>query len=152
MVRLIWSSALFSSLLQIATANPLNLKRWDDLETKHAWTETPRNWELVGPAQRDQSMQMRIGLKQDRIDELIDHLYQVSDPSHSRYAQKNSLRSILLLTPKKIWRSLVQVRSGCPRRTSSLVGGDGRLLVSPLRCYPWFSHLEWRLGYYDCDR
>lgn len=86
MVPSIWSSALFFSLLHICIANPLNkdFKRWNDLETKHSWAETPRNWELIGPAPTDHNLQMRVGLKQDRMDELISHLYQVSDPSHDR--------------------------------------------------------------------
>lgn len=36
---------------------------------------------------QDHEIQLRIGLKQGSFDELERHLYEVSDPSHSRYGQ-----------------------------------------------------------------
>jgi tripeptidyl-peptidase I len=41
---------------------------------------------------------MRIGLKQDKLDELISALYEVSDPAHERYASLFGLRKVTLLT------------------------------------------------------
>ena len=65
--------------------NPLH-KRWDDFKVKHAWADgVPRGWEAVGPAPLEQRLTVRIGLRQDGIDDLIEHLYAVSDPSHHRY-------------------------------------------------------------------
>jgi tripeptidyl-peptidase-1 len=46
--------------------------------------EVPRGWELHGPAPDYYTMDMRIGLKQDKLDELISSLYEVSDPAHKR--------------------------------------------------------------------
>ena len=60
-------------------------KRWDDLQVKHAWAEgVPRGWEAVGPAPLGERLTVRIGLKQDGLDDLISHLHAVSDPSHNR--------------------------------------------------------------------
>jgi len=69
-------------LAQLCLSTPVKL--WDDFVEKHAWKEVPRGWELHGPAPRNHILEMRIGLKQDRLDELISTLYQVSDPAHER--------------------------------------------------------------------
>jgi len=82
---MIWSAVGVFALVQLCASKPL-AKRWDDFSVKHSWTEVPRGWELQGPAPADYSMDMRIGLKQDRLDELISTLYEVSDPAHERYA------------------------------------------------------------------
>ena len=48
---------------------------------KHVWVDgVPKGWEAVGPAPSDHSLTMKIGLKQDGIDDLIGHLYAVGDP------------------------------------------------------------------------
>ncbi|CDO69652.1 hypothetical protein BN946_scf184851.g40 [Trametes cinnabarina] len=84
---MLWSSALLLALVQLAIANPLISRRWDDFEVKHAWLEVPRGWELHGPAPADYTFDMRIGLKQDKFDDLVSALYEVSDPSHAKYGQ-----------------------------------------------------------------
>lgn len=81
---MIWSTALVLGLVQLCLANPIS-KRWDDLSVKHSWTEVPKGWELQGPAPADHTMDMRIGLKQDKIEQLISTLYEVSDPAHHKY-------------------------------------------------------------------
>ena len=80
-----WSSAFLLALAQLAASKPLAAKRWDDFQVKHAWVEVPRGWELHGPAPSDYTFDMRIGLKQDKFDELVTALYEVSDPAHERY-------------------------------------------------------------------
>ncbi|KAH9940766.1 subtilisin-like protein [Epithele typhae] len=80
------TSVLLLGLTHLAASKPF-AKRWDDFEVKHAWAETPRGWAYHAPAPADYSFDMRIGLKQDRFDELVANLYQVSDPAHSRYGQ-----------------------------------------------------------------
>ena len=82
-VAMFWSSALLLGLVQLAASKPL-VRRWDDFEVKHAWAEVPRGWELHAPAPSDYTFDMRIGLKQDRFDELVAALYEVSDPAHQR--------------------------------------------------------------------
>ncbi|EOA81754.1 hypothetical protein ACJQWK_10825 [Exserohilum turcicum] len=47
----------------------------------------PRQWTRLGRAHGAKTIQLQIGLKQGRFDELDRHLYQVSDPDHARYGQ-----------------------------------------------------------------
>lgn len=79
-------NALFLSLLVgTVLCGPLQ-KRWDDFKVKHAWADgVPKGWTVVGPAPLEERVNVRIGLKQDGIDDLISHLYAVSDPNHHRY-------------------------------------------------------------------
>ncbi|KAI0794109.1 subtilisin-like protein [Fomes fomentarius] len=92
-----WSSVFLLGLAQLIASKPLASKRWDDFEVKHAWTEVPRGWELHGPAPSDYTFDMRIGLKQDRFDELVTALYEVSDPAHARYGQHLSKEEVAAL-------------------------------------------------------
>ncbi|KAI0653154.1 peptidase S8/S53 domain-containing protein [Cubamyces menziesii] len=92
-----WSSALLLAFVQLAIANPLVAKRWDDFEVKHAWTEIPRGWELHGPAPADYAFDLRIGLKQDKFEDLVTTLYEVSDPAHEKYGQHLSKEDVAAL-------------------------------------------------------
>ncbi|KAL5536826.1 hypothetical protein ACEPAF_649 [Sanghuangporus sanghuang] len=66
-------------------ASPLD-KRWDDFQVKHAWVAVPNGWVVhSADAPPDHVLDMRIGLKQDKFEQLVDELYQVSDPRHERY-------------------------------------------------------------------
>ncbi|KAF8998513.1 peptidase S8/S53 domain-containing protein [Cyathus striatus] len=79
-------AALVLGFLQLCTATPLQ-KRWDDLAEKHSWVEIPKGWELVAPAPADHKFELRIGLKQDKFEDLIATLMETSDPYHERYGQ-----------------------------------------------------------------
>ena len=57
------------------------------LEVKHAWKQIPEGWELHDTPSTDHLVPLRIGLKQNRLDELISTLYRVSDPLHPQYGQ-----------------------------------------------------------------
>src|ERR1700732_5616174 len=81
---MIWWSILTLTLVRLCVSKPLS-KRWDNLSVKHSWTEIPHGWEMHGHAPANHSMDMRIGLKQDKLDELISSLYEVSEPAHERY-------------------------------------------------------------------
>lgn len=94
---MIWSTFLVLALAQLSVANPV-FKRWDDPSVRHAWSEVPKGWELQGPAPGDHTMSLRIGLKQDKIDELIATLYEVSDPAHSKYGKHLSIEEVNALT------------------------------------------------------
>lgn len=80
---MLWSTVLVLGLAQLTLSKPL-AKRWDDFSVKHEWAAIPNGWELHGPAPAEHKMDLRIGLKQDKMDELIAALYEVSDPSHER--------------------------------------------------------------------
>lgn len=72
------------AVIPFCFSKPVSLRRWDDLQVKHAWVEVPRGWELHGPAPANYRFDLRIGLKQARFDELVTALYEVSDPTHEK--------------------------------------------------------------------
>jgi tripeptidyl-peptidase-1 len=81
---MLWSFLLVLGLVQLGTSKTL-LKRWDNPALKHAWPEVPHGWERIAPAPSNHILQLRIGLKQNRIDDLIHNLMEISDPISPRY-------------------------------------------------------------------
>lgn len=73
-----------AAVARIVLATPLS-KRWDDFEVKHAWFDIPAGWERHADAPPDHVLNLKINLKQDKFDDLTNHLYQVSNPTHPRY-------------------------------------------------------------------
>lgn len=47
----------------------------------------PRGWSRVSKPSKDHLLELQIGLKQERFDELRKHLFEISDPKHARYGQ-----------------------------------------------------------------
>ncbi|KAG7444455.1 subtilisin-like protein [Guyanagaster necrorhizus] len=94
-----WSSALVLGLTHLCLSTPLTSKRLDtdDLLEKHSWAEVPRGWEWVNKPDPESIIQLRIGLKQDRVDELISSLYEVSTPNHNRYGKHLSKEEVDVL-------------------------------------------------------
>jgi len=88
-----WSTFVVLALGALSSSKPLQ-KRWDDLTTKHSWLEVPEGWELESLPPPTQPMLLRLGLKQEKFDELVHHLYEVSDPSHARYGQHLSKEEV----------------------------------------------------------
>ncbi|KAI0705250.1 peptidase S8/S53 domain-containing protein [Cytidiella melzeri] len=78
---------LAAALLPFAVAKPFASKRWADYEVKHAWNDVPQGWKCHGPAPSDHLLDMRIALKQDKFEDLVTALYEVSDPEHHMYGQ-----------------------------------------------------------------
>jgi tripeptidyl-peptidase I len=93
---MIWITLLTGALVLARLSAATPFKRWDDFAEKHAWAEIPKGWALYGPAPADHMLNMRIGLKQDKLDELISALYEVSDPAHERYASVFGLIKVTL--------------------------------------------------------
>lgn len=91
-------SAFAFALVPLGLATPL-VRRWDDHKVKHSWIEVPKGWEVHSDAPADHMLDMRIGLRQDKFDELVEHLYQISDPSHERYLTL-TLSRIYVLTSR----------------------------------------------------
>ncbi|KAF7345392.1 Subtilisin-like protein [Mycena venus] len=81
-------------LAGLSGAKPLASKRWNNVAVKHRWVEIPRGWEYHSTPPGDHLLDMRIGLKQDKLDELISSLYEVSDPAHERYGQHLSKEEV----------------------------------------------------------
>lgn len=76
------------ALPALSLASPLSQPPdWAHVSVKHAWPSDapPRGWVVHSPsAPPDHVLQLSIGLKQDRFDQLVDELYAVSDPVHER--------------------------------------------------------------------
>ncbi|KDR68017.1 hypothetical protein GALMADRAFT_272863 [Galerina marginata CBS 339.88] len=83
---MLWSSILYLGFVQLCASRALS-RRWDDLAEKHSWVEIPQGWQLKAAAPADHLFELRIGLKQHGIEELIENLMEISDPTHLRYAQ-----------------------------------------------------------------
>lgn len=78
------SLLLVLSLGASAFAKPLISKRWNEFEVKHAWQEVPIGWRFHDAAPLDHVLDMRIALKQDKFEDLLAALYEVSDPLHEK--------------------------------------------------------------------
>ena len=62
----------------------------------------PAAWSKGDPAHPDHIIRLNIGLTQGRFDELERHLYEVSDPSNTRYGKHLSIEEVnKLITPKE---------------------------------------------------
>ncbi|KAG6845024.1 hypothetical protein H0H87_001545 [Tephrocybe sp. NHM501043] len=83
---MIWSAGILLIIAQLGGATPLT-RRWDDVAVKHSWVELPHGWEVHSSAPADYKFDMRVALKQDKIDALIANLWETSDPTHERYGQ-----------------------------------------------------------------
>lgn len=79
-----WSTTVVLALAHLSLAKPLS-ERWEDLAEKHSWVDIPRGWEYLSAAPADMIFDLRVGLKQNNIEELIANLMETSDPSHERY-------------------------------------------------------------------
>ncbi|EIN09489.1 subtilisin-like protein [Punctularia strigosozonata HHB-11173 SS5] len=109
---MLWSSlvtVVVYGLAQVAQGKPLGSKRWDELSIKHEWVEVPRGWTLEGPAPAEHKFVMRLALKQDGFDELVRHLYEVSEPTHERYGNHLSKEEVdALIAPHPDTADLVE--------------------------------------------
>ncbi|RDB15869.1 putative tripeptidyl-peptidase SED2 [Hypsizygus marmoreus] len=81
-----WSVALIVGFVHLCASKPLQ-RRWDDLAEKHSWAEIPRGWAYISPAPADYKFDLRLGLKQNKIEDLIANLMETSNPTHPRYGQ-----------------------------------------------------------------
>ncbi|KAG5654208.1 hypothetical protein H0H81_006241 [Sphagnurus paluster] len=88
---MLWSFAIIVGLAaQLVTATPLT-RRWNDVAEKHSWAEVPRGWEYHSTAPPDHMFEMRVALKQNKIEDLIANLMETSDPNHIKYGKHLSL-------------------------------------------------------------
>ncbi|KAF4610501.1 hypothetical protein D9613_006689 [Agrocybe pediades] len=83
---MLWSSILLLGVAQLCASKVLS-RRWEDVAEKHSWVEIPKGWQHKAPAPADHLFDMRIGMKQHGIEELIENLMEISDPTHHRYTQ-----------------------------------------------------------------
>ncbi|KAH9074754.1 subtilisin-like protein [Lactarius deliciosus] len=73
-----------SALLLCGFATPL-ASRWDGMKVKHAWDVVPKNWQSSGHPPNQTTIDLHLALKSHREDAMVEALYEVSDPQHSRY-------------------------------------------------------------------
>ncbi|KAF9014524.1 subtilisin-like protein [Hymenopellis radicata] len=84
---MLWSQLLaLCAVAQLSLASPL-AKRYTPLRRRHSWNAPPRGWEFHSVPAAGEVIELRIGLRQGRVDELISSLYEVSEPGHHRYRQ-----------------------------------------------------------------
>ncbi|KAF9522419.1 peptidase S8/S53 domain-containing protein [Crepidotus variabilis] len=93
----IWSTAIVLGLAAFSLGKPL-ARRWDDISEKHSWVEVPRGWSYKSAAPADYTFDLKIGMKQHGMEELIDHLMEISNPTHARYAQHLTKGEVEALT------------------------------------------------------
>ncbi|KAG9120917.1 hypothetical protein FRC07_003344 [Ceratobasidium sp. 392] len=87
----------FLALSLLTSASPL---AGSEFTARHVLHRVPTGWVTVDSAPADHLIEMRIGLKQARMDELISVLEQVSNPSHVRYGMHLSKAEVdELITP-----------------------------------------------------
>ncbi|GJJ11172.1 hypothetical protein Clacol_005404 [Clathrus columnatus] len=72
---------------------------------KHSWPEPPVNWQLHSNPPPEHMLKLYIGLKQSHMDDMIEHLLEVSDPTSERYGDhltKETLNQLVAPTPQSI--------------------------------------------------
>jgi tripeptidyl-peptidase-1 len=80
---MLFSATFAVALVQLCAAGTIG-KRWNDLVKKHSWSEAPKGWEFTGPAPGHQLMNLKLGMKQNNLEGLIEALYEVSTPHHEK--------------------------------------------------------------------
>ena len=76
---MLWRSVLVLGVVRLVFG-----WRWDDFAEKHSWVEIPKGWTFESAAPSDYLLDLRIGLKQDKFDQLLANLAETSDPFHER--------------------------------------------------------------------
>lgn len=71
------------SLALVAAASPLS----QEFATRHALRGVPSGWSKVTRAPAEHKIDLRIGLKQARMNDLLAILGEVSDPANAHYGK-----------------------------------------------------------------
>jgi tripeptidyl-peptidase-1 len=77
----------------LVAASPVS----QDLATRHALREVPSGWTKIARAPAEHKIDLRVGLKQARMGELLNVLSKVSDPANSEYGKHLSKEYVLFL-------------------------------------------------------
>ncbi|KAI9463951.1 subtilisin-like protein [Lactarius psammicola] len=85
------------SILAIALpgrlATPLS-PPWAEMRVKHAWNTVPENWEHLENPPAGTTIDLHLALRSYRENALIDALYEISNPRHSRYGKHLSKEQV----------------------------------------------------------
>ncbi|KAI9431927.1 subtilisin-like protein [Lactarius indigo] len=131
---------LLSVLSVLAVARPLSDRaqhlspRWDDTRIKHAWDAVPVAWGSLGPPPAGFTIDLSIALKPHDENALIDALYEVSTPGHSKYGAYLTKEQVAnLVTPRpdtlELVNSWLEYR-GVPLSSVSMTHGGGWLTLT----------------------
>ncbi|CCO36171.1 tripeptidyl-peptidase I [Rhizoctonia solani AG-1 IB] len=74
----------------LVAASPVS----QDLTTRHALREVPSGWTKIARAPAEHKIDLRVGLKQARMGELLNVLSKVSDPANSEYGKHLSKEDV----------------------------------------------------------
>ncbi|KAB5591885.1 Tripeptidyl-peptidase I [Ceratobasidium theobromae] len=86
------------SLALVAAASPLS----QEFATRHALRGVPSGWSKVARAPAEHKIDLRIGLKQARMDDLLAILGEVSDPANAHYGKHLSKSEVdELVAPRR---------------------------------------------------
>ncbi|KAF2675078.1 tripeptidyl-peptidase 1 precursor [Microthyrium microscopicum] len=86
-----WQLTFFALVVDLVSGTPVQATSAYTIRERHT---LPRGWKS--------HLQLQIGVKQSRFDELERHLYEVSDPEHARYGQHLSSKEVTeLIKPTK---------------------------------------------------
>ena len=97
---LYYRHSVLAALIVIAVpfqsfATPL-ASSWGEIRVKHSWDTIPEKWESLGPPPAGTKIDLRISLKPNRENALIDSLYEVSTPNHPKHVHFTSLCTHIL--------------------------------------------------------
>ncbi|KAH9161572.1 subtilisin-like protein [Lactarius sanguifluus] len=135
------------SVLSVLSPGPLGglamslTPRWGDMHTKHMWAAVPEHWESMGHPSVGAMIDLRIALKPDRENALVDTLYEVSSPQHQRHlllycrygAHLSKEQVADLVAPHQDTRKIVESwleHHGVPPSNVSTSHGGGWLTVT----------------------
>ncbi|KAF8258682.1 subtilisin-like protein [Lactarius quietus] len=123
--------SFLATLRSLVTALP---PHWHDMRTKHSWGTVPHEWEWVGRPPNGTLINLYVALKSHRENALIDALYQVSTPGHSKYGQHLSKEQVAeLVAPHPDTLNLVHSwldYSGIPLSSISVTHGGNTLKLT----------------------
>ncbi|EUC55873.1 tripeptidyl-peptidase, partial [Rhizoctonia solani AG-3 Rhs1AP] len=78
------------ALAALAAGSPVS----QDFTTRHVLREVPSGWTVVARAPAEHNVELRIGLKQGRMTDLLSILGEVSDPANPRYGKHLSKEDV----------------------------------------------------------
>lgn len=94
------------SIISIASALPSQKRATHAVKERH---DVPRSWTKVGPASKRDTVNLQIGLAQQKPGLIEQHLLEISDPKHERYGKHLSQQEVgEIMAPSKDSTDLVE--------------------------------------------
>lgn len=80
---MLWGLLVLLGVAQMGASKALS-RNWANVAEMHSWIDIPRGWEQKAPAPSNLVLDLKLGLKQPGMDDLISNLMEISDPSSAR--------------------------------------------------------------------